>query len=193
MLIRSSPSFVMRNGYLVSLAVCMLSGCGDTQNKFAAPVCPAVITTAGSANFYKDRSGTIMAYARCGMASKDMPGVFFELCPTAAQRTALETTIQQVCAGSGPTLNPANIPTAGPDSRATTAPAQPTGPAAPTGKPVVPTAPPSPAQPTTQAAATTPPTMAPTTTTTTVAPTTTEEPTTETIFGAHFDDDLFIH
>jgi hypothetical protein len=59
----------------------------------------------GTANFYKDKTtGTILAYARCGTDSRNMSGISYQACPTAADKTAIETMIETACSGSAPTV-----------------------------------------------------------------------------------------
>ena len=94
------------NIFIAAFFAFVASGCGTSRPKFAAPVCPPITGQSGTANFYKDKAGTILAYARCGTDSRNMPGISYQTCPTAADKTAIETLIETVCSGSAPTVTP---------------------------------------------------------------------------------------
>lgn len=161
------------------------TGCGNNKTKFAAPVCPAVMVDGGmSANFYKDHTGAILAYARCGLASKDIPGVFLDACPSSGQTQQLVASVKSICGAgsSAPKIDDSYKGSSGVAQSSSVAREQPKPASARVPAKPVEDAPPSPPRINRPV---------PDTTTTTTTTTTPEETTTETIFGAHFDDSLF--
>jgi hypothetical protein len=54
-----------------------------------------------SANFYEEPSGTILAYARCGISSTDIPGVYLKACPSTDEVTRIEASVRTLCGATG--------------------------------------------------------------------------------------------